>query len=257
MSASPTPQPPRDFIEQAASLGIEFDADDFARLARYLELLLDANTRFNLTAITDPAEAWRRHILDSLTLLPLIESAREAREGGEPLRVIDVGSGGGLPGMALACVMPHVRFTLLEATGKKAKFLQETARALGLENVEVVNARAETIGQDHRDHRARYDLVLSRAVGPLPVLLELTVPLAKVGGAVLAIKGERAAQEATDAKGALHLLHAAVVDLRPTLTGTIIVIDKSRATPRLYPRAPGEPKRRPLGRAHGGAEARH
>jgi 16S rRNA (guanine527-N7)-methyltransferase len=257
VSGSQPLQPPRDFIEQAASLGIEFDADDLARLARYLELLLDANTRFNLTAITDPAEAWRRHILDSLTLLPLIESAREAREGGEPMRVIDVGSGGGLPGMALACVMPDVRFTLLEATGKKAKFLQEAAHALGLSNVDVVIDRAETVGQDHRVHRARYDVVLSRAVGPLPVLLELTVPLAKVGGTVLAIKGERAAQEAADAKAALHLLHAAVVELRPTPTGTVIVIDKPRATPRLYPRAPGEPKRRPLGGSGGGAEARH
>ena len=132
---------PAAFLERIAALGIELEPHDLHRLGRYLALLLDANTRFNLTAITDPNEAWMRHVLDSLTLLPLIASA-------EASRVIDVGSGGGLPGIPLAIAMPHVRFTLLEATGKKARFLNEAVQQLGLTNVEVVNDRAEAVGQD-------------------------------------------------------------------------------------------------------------
>src|SRR5687767_4200689 len=107
-------EPPELFLQQAAELGIEFEQDDIDRLGRYLALLLDANTRFNLTAITDPQQVWTRHILDSLTLVPLINSANAKR-------VADIGSGGGLPGIPLAIVMREVRFTLVEATGKKAR----------------------------------------------------------------------------------------------------------------------------------------
>jgi 16S rRNA (guanine527-N7)-methyltransferase len=149
----------------------------------------------------------------------------------------------------LAIVMPDVQFTLVEATGKKAKFLEQTAQALDLHNVTIVNERAETLGRDHHPggHREQYDAVIARAVGKLPVLLELTVPLAKIGGHVLAMKGERAAEEIAEAKQALHLLHAHVVDSHQTPTGTIVVIEKQRKTPRTYPRLPGEPKRSPLG----------
>ncbi len=233
-------QPPDDFNSRAEAIGLAFDEGDVARLARYLELLLEANTRFNLTAITDPAEAWTRHILDSLALVPLLASA-EARSA------IDIGSGGGLPGIPLAIVMRDVQFTLLEATGKKARFLEETAAALELKNVLVINDRAETLGQDHKSHREHYDVVLARAVGRLSVLLELTVPLARIGGHVLAMKGAQAESEIAEAKQALYMLHAHVIDRHVTPTGVVVVIEKQRKTPRIYPRAPGEPKRAPLG----------
>lgn len=230
---------PDTFLPRAESLGLAFEPGDLDRLARYLDLLLLANERFNLTAITDPSQAWTRHILDSLTLAPLIASA-------DAKSVIDVGSGGGLPGIPLAITLRDVQFTLVEATGKKARFLEETIAALGLVNARVVNDRAETIGQDHHHHREQYDIVLARAVGRLPVLLELTVPLAKVGGLVLAMKGVQARQEIEEAKQALHLLHAHVIDVREAETGVIVVIEKQRKTPRVYPRAPGDPKRAPL-----------
>jgi 16S rRNA (guanine527-N7)-methyltransferase len=231
--------PPEAFREQARALGLAFDDGDLERIGRYLELLLAANARFNLTRIDDPEEAWTKHVLDSLTLLPYLVEAGAAR-------VIDVGSGGGLPGVPLAVTLPSTRFTLLEATGKKARFLEETAAALGLENVTVISERAETLAHD-RDHRAAYDAIVCRAVGRMPVLLELTVPLAREGGHVLAIKGGRAVEEVASAKQALHHLHAAVVDQAKTPTGTIVVIEKLRATPKKYPRRPGEPKRAPLG----------
>jgi len=237
MSAcAPTPE----FLTAAESLGVQFDPGDLEKLERYLLLLLETNERFNLTAVTDPQQAWMRHVLDALTLLPVLDAC-EAR------RVIDVGSGGGVPGIPLAIVRPQTQMVLLEATGKKAVFLESTVRDLGLGNVEVLKERAEVAGQDHHRWREHFDAVLARAVGPLPVLLELTVPLAREGGLVLAIKGAKAGEEIASAKAALHALHASVIDALPTPTGTIVVIEKHRKTPRIYPRHAGEPKRRPLG----------
>lgn len=252
----PDPLPPAPgFADQAAALGIEFEAGDLERLGLYLALLLETNKQFNLTAITDPAEAWTRHILDSLTLIPLLA---EAPEGGT---VIDVGSGGGLPGLPLAITMPHLRFTLLEATGKKVAFLRDAAAALGLANVEVVQGRAEELGQDRgrrveaagrteREHSRResYDVAVARAVGPMAVIAELTVPLVKVGGQVLLIKGQRAEEELAEAKQALYLLHAHHAGTVDTPTGRVVVLEKARPTPRAYPRKSGEPKRAPLGK---------
>ena len=119
-------KPPETFLNEAEALGIAFDPGDLERLGLYLALLLDANTRFNLTAVTDPHEAWMKHVFDSLTLLGPLTSAQAAR-------IIDVGSGGGLPGMPLAIALPAVNMTLLEATGKKARFLEEAAGTLGLQ----------------------------------------------------------------------------------------------------------------------------
>lgn len=241
-------QPPRSFLDLAAEYGIAFEPGDLDRLGRYLELLLETNRQFNLTSITAPDEAWVRHIFDSLTLLPYVHSivAKEPATESSGCRVIDVGSGGGLPGLPLAIVQPAAQFTLLEATGKKARFLERVREDLQLSNVVVVHDRAETAGQDHKHHREKYDLVLSRAVGGLPILLELTVPFAKVGGLMAVIKGARALEEVEQSKRALRLLHAAVIETKRTPTGTIVAIEKLRRTPRVYPRPAGEPKRRPL-----------
>ena len=232
-------EPPQAFLETAASFSITFDPGDTDRMGLFLALLLETNKSFNLTAITDPDTAWTRHIFDSLTLLPWI-GATAAK------RVVDLGSGGGLPGIPLAIALPRVRFTLVEATGKKAKFLQAAVAALGLANVEVVNDRAETIGHDRDHHRERYDIVVARAVGKLAVLTELAAPLVRTGGHVLAIKGQNITGEIKQAQQALHALHCRVSDTVSTPTGTIVVIEKLRDSPRTYPRRPGEPKRAPL-----------
>lgn len=250
---TPTLSPTPSFVQAAERLGIAFDEGDLERLGLYLALLLEANRSFNLTSITDPDAAWERHVLDSLTLLPLLA------ELPDDARVIDVGSGGGVPGIPLAITMPRVRFTLLEATGKKAAFLTRTAAALGLANVEVVHDRAEHAGRDRGrlvpgpagsrspGHREAYDAVVARAVGRLATIAELCAPLAKVGGRVLLIKGRKADEELAEADAALAMLrveHAGTID---TPTGRIVVLAKHVPTPRAYPRADGEPARSPLG----------
>jgi 16S rRNA (guanine527-N7)-methyltransferase len=247
--------PPAWFAPEAAALGVEFDADDLPRLARFLAFVLHANAQANLTSITDPDDAWRRHILDSLSLLAVLSDLPPGS------RVADVGTGAGFPGMVLAIVLPHLRFTLMDATDKKVVFVRQAADALALANVTPVRIRAEDAGQDRGEktgsgriggHREQYDAVVARAVGPLRVLAELTVPLAKApaegqpGGIVALIKGERAPQELDEAAGALRLLkasHAATLD---TPTGRIVVLAKDARTPRMYPRRDGEPKRAPL-----------
>lgn len=235
-------RPPADFAAQAAALGVELDAGDVDRLHAYLRLLFAANATMNLTAIRDPDEAWTRHVLDALSLVGPLASAEAS---GERLRVLDLGSGGGVPGLVLACVMPEVEFTLVEATGKKARFLEEAAKALALTNVEVLAERAETLGQDPWLRGSR-DVVVARAVGPLRVLVELAIPLVRIGGTLLAVKGQRAPEEIAEAKRALHMLHAVVIDSIRTPTGTLVVVEKSRETPKAYPRALGTPANQPL-----------
>lgn len=236
MSLTPT----EEFTSACRTQGIEFEGGDLDRLGAFLALLLETNERFNLTSVTEPAAAWMRHIFDSLTLFPLLIESLD-----DGARIIDVGSGGGLPGIPLAIVMPAMHFTLLEATGKKAGFLREAAAKLGLANVGVVEARSEKAGQDPA-HREQYDAATARAVGPMSVIAELTVPLVKVGGRVFLIKGQKADEELAAARKAFHLLHARHETTLDTPTGRIVILDKPRKTPAAYPRRDGEPKRTPL-----------
>jgi len=232
---------PSHVLEAAAKMEIAFEPGEPERLAAFLDLLLATNRRFNLTAITDPDSAWTRHILDSLSLLPVIASI------GMPGRIADVGSGGGLPAIPLAILLPGTHVTLIESTGKKARFLREAVAALELSNVTVVTERAEVLGHDREGFRERFPIVTARAVGPLPVLLELTTPLLSPGGCLLAIKGERAADELEASRPALTALLCTHEASIRTATGTIVVIRKGGRTPRIYPRRPGEPKRAPIG----------
>lgn len=222
----------------AAGYGVATGGELGRKLAAYLGLLLETNRSFNLTAVTEPDQAWHKHIVDSLSLVPRFLARPELT------RVVDVGSGGGLPALPLAIALPDRDFTLLESIGKKARFLAEASEQLGLRNVTVVEERAESFGQE--EGREEFDVCTSRAVSRLPVLLELTLPLVRVGGLKLALKGEQAEQEVAEAKRALQLLGGRVQGLQRTPTGTIITIDKTEGTPAKYPRRAGEPKRAPL-----------
>jgi 16S rRNA (guanine527-N7)-methyltransferase len=224
----------------AEAYGVKLTAEEVCMLGRFLDLLFQANTRMNLTRIADRKQAWTRHVLDSLSLLPYLEATGAQN-------MLDLGAGGGFPGLPLAIVRPDLPVTLLEATGKKARFLAETATAMGLENVTVLSERAETLGSPDGGGRFAWDVVTARAVGPLRVLLELALPLVVEGGYLLAIKGERAGKEIEQAAAALRTLKATVESTRRTPSGTIVVVRRDGPIPRMYPRRPGEPAHAPIG----------
>lgn len=217
-----------------------------ARLAGYLDLLLEVNRQFNLTAVRDRDRAWGTLIVDSLTPLAGLEGLVPEGAG-----IIDVGSGGGLPGVPIALALPGVAVTLLEATGKKARFLERCVSELGIKNVRVVQGRAETVGQQG-EHRERYDVSVCRAVGPMRVVLEYLLPLVRVGGVVMVMKGPKAEGELEEAGDAMVTLGAGqvrVYDAYPEGFGrdtVIVAVDKEGSTPKAYPRLPGVPGQTPL-----------
>ena len=216
------------------------------RAADYAALLLEANRRLNLTRVTEPADVARLHLLDALAGLPWLNGA-----GAEA--AMDLGSGGGVPGIPLALARPAVHWTLVDSVRKKAAATESMVGLLGLANVTVVAERAELLGRA-ADHRERYDLVAARACAPLQVLDELAMPLLAVGGTLLAWKGPLAAGDEELERGttALRELGGGPPELRaagPAALGghSFVVVRKERATPARYPRRPGVPSRRPLG----------
>jgi 16S rRNA (guanine527-N7)-methyltransferase len=237
----------------AARFGIALGPEQLGRMARFVELLLDRNQRLNLTRIVDPAEIERRHLLDSLTCaLPSLD----ALSAGTSWRCIDVGSGGGLPGIPLAITFPGLQVTLLESAGKKAAFLREVVADLGLTSVTVQVGRAEDAARE-RAERDAYDLVVARALAPLPVALELCLPFSKPGGITVLPRGSDLAGQLADGEAAAEQLAAR---LRPPLPledadlppgRSLVVADKHGPTPDRFPRRAGMAAKRPLTRGEG------
>jgi len=258
----------------AARLGIPLGPEHLDRMARFVALLLDRNRHLNLTRIVEPAEVERRHLLDSLTCaLPVLDRLAHPRQtdagtGARPLplspslagegpgegaivRCIDVGSGGGLPGIPLAIAFPGLRMTLLESVGKKAAFLREAVADLDLPRVTVRTGRAEDAAREPAERDA-YDLVVARALAPLPVALELCLPFATPGGVVVLPRGSDLAGQLADGEAAAKQLAAR---LRPPIPlddpelppgRSLVVADKLGRTPARFPRRPGMPAKHPL-----------
>ena len=227
-----------------ALLGIELSPAQLAAFETYARLLREWNERFNLTAITDPEGIQLKHFLDSLSVLKTLPAG--------PLRLIDIGTGAGFPGLPLKIALgPELTLTLVEATGKKITFLDAVVKELGLQGVTSVKARAEEIGQDPA-HRERYDVAVARAVAELPVLLEYLLPAVKVGGRAIAQKGATAPAEAETAHAAARRLGGHLREIIAlTLPGLpdprhLVIYDKVQATPKQYPRRPGLPSKSPL-----------
>ena len=225
-------------------LGLHLTRSQLSALSLYERELVDWNTHFNLTAIRDPQEIHIKHFLDSLTcLIALRESPVD--------RLIDVGTGAGFPGIPIKIIYPKMQLTLVESVGKKAEFCRHVVNSLDLHGVEVVQERAEVLGQNP-SYREQYDWAVARAVAILSVLSEYLLPLVRVGGSMLAMKGESGPAEAHSAERALRVLGGHLRQLMPvTLPGVaeercLVVIDKVAATPYGYPRKVGMPAKRPL-----------
>ena len=231
----------------AQQLGITLADQHLAAFELCYDELVAWNERFNLTAVTDWKGVLIRHFLDSLSCLRAIPQ-RELAAGA---RVIDVGTGAGYPGIPLKIVCPGMRLTLLEATHKKVRFLEHLTERLRMKDVKAIHGRSEELGQDVA-HRERYDWSIARAVARMPTLVEYLLPLARVGGAILAQKGEDAAAEVHEADEAISTLGGEVRQLMPVElrglaeTRYLVVIDKVAPSPKRYPRRPGMPKKHPL-----------
>ena len=239
--------------EGAGQLGLALSAHQLSQFARFRDLLLDWNTRINLTAVTDPAEVEVRHFLDSLTCLEALPASLRERR----VRLLDIGSGAGFPGLALAIACPRWEITSLDSTSKKIRFQEEVIADLGLENARAIAGRAEEFGRQ-REWRGRYDVVTARAVAALPTLLEFCCPFARVGGyVVMPKKGDLAEEIETGSRAAaalgVRLLAPVAVSLPPLNDGRLLLVARQdRPCPSQYPRAAGAPVKRPLGMTSGG-----
>ena len=212
----------------------------------YLDELNAARPRLRLTALTDPEAVQRRHFLEPLALLAALEEIDALGE-----TAIDIGSGAGFPGLPIKIVRPALRLTLLEANAKRAAFLERLVQSLGLERVTVVNDRAEQVAHNP-EHREAYDLVLARAVAPLPTLVELTLPFLRLGGVLAAPKGSGAPREVREAAAALRACGGHVESIHPLqipgaeTSPTLVIVRKASDTPQRFPRRTGIPAKRPL-----------
>lgn len=238
----------KELITGAAKLGIQLNSRQIGQFELYYHKLIEWNTSINLTAITDYRSVQVKHFLDSLT----IALALSAQEVTDPeFMIADIGTGAGFPSLPLKILFPRPRLVLLESTAKKVTFLQHIIRELDLENVEVLNSRAEEVARLPL-YRERFALVVSRAVALLPTVMELALPFCQVSGRFIAQKKGEIEQEVDRAKDAISVLGGKLNEIRRieleefSDARYLVIVDKIRPTPDKYPRRAGLPKRRPI-----------
>lgn len=231
-----------ELIAKAKQIGVKVTPAQAESFQTYLELLLSWNEKINLTAITDPSEVVEKHFVDSLTLL----SHCKIKQGA---KVIDVGTGAGFPGVPLKIMRPDIQLTLLDSLNKRLNFLGEVCSTLGIE-AERIHKRAEEAGLEHK-MRESYDVAAARAVAPLNVLCEYCLPLVKMKGYFLAMKGPGAKEELEQAQNALQVLGGTDVELLSLSLPeggerNIVAVRKKAFTPKGYPRHGGTITKHPL-----------
>ncbi|MGN6030075.1 MAG: 16S rRNA (guanine(527)-N(7))-methyltransferase RsmG [Thermomicrobiales bacterium] len=250
------PTPPDELAALWRACAPDLTDAQVALLTRYRDLLHERNQRVNLTAVRDYPGIERRLILESLRLLPAL-SDRVAAGG----RVLDIGTGGGLPGMVLAIARPDLSFTLMDATGKKVQFLADAVEAMELANVRPLHGRAEEIARN-TGYRGQYRVAVARAVSSLPTLIELGLPFVALGGYLVLPKGLDLDEElqAAERAGALvggRLVEASILpEAGSSVETRLVVIEKVAPTPKTYPRRTGLPAHAPLGLAEKPARSR-
>lgn len=230
-------------MDAGKKCGIAINEEQSRLMILYMEKLLVMNEKINVTRITDVDEFIEKHLIDSLTCLEFIHKDAQS--------ILDLGTGGGFPGVPLAVMMPEAEITMMDATGKKLKVIENICSDIGIRNVEFLHGRAEEFGKDLA-YREGYDCIVSRAVANLCLLSELCLPLAKKGGQFIALKGKNYLEEMDDGEKAIKVLGGKITGiescllLQSDLVHVIILVDKVKKTPERFPRSFGKIKREPF-----------
>lgn len=230
----------KELKNKAQQINIVLEEKQIENFYKYMNLLLEWNEKMNLTAITEPNEVILKHFIDSLTIANLIEKGQ---------KVIDVGTGAGFPGIPLSIVKEE-NITLLDSLNKRIKFLEEVINKLELKNIKAIHSRVEEFAKNKKE-RESYDIATSRAVAPLNVLLEYLLPLVKLNGICICMKGSNK-EEIEEAQNALKILGGEIEKIEKItlpesdITRNIIIVKKVKETPSKYPRKPGTPSKEPI-----------
>ncbi|MBP3255433.1 MAG: 16S rRNA (guanine(527)-N(7))-methyltransferase RsmG [Clostridia bacterium] len=226
--------------EKTNQIGIELNKSQINKFYNYMSLLLEWNEKINLTAITEPNEVILKHFVDSLTIFKYVE---------DNTKLIDVGTGAGFPGIPISILKENSKITLLDSLNKRISFLNEVVEELDLKNIETIHSRVEDFGNKERE---RFDIATSRAVAALNVLIEYLLPLVRVGGKCICMKGSNAEEEIQDAKKAIKILGGEIEKIEEIelpgsdIKRTIIIVRKVKETPKKYPRKAGLPSKEPI-----------
>lgn len=231
-------------IKVMESEGIKLTEECAEKFEQFRETLIETNKYLNLTSITEDEEVNYKHFLDSLLPMKKIEFIENAK-------VIDIGTGGGFPGLPMKFYRDDLDITLLDSLNKRIKFLKDTIYKMELSKIDAIHGRAEELGRQ-KQYREVYDYAISRAVSRLNTLVEYSLPFVKVGGYFISMKGPSGKEEAEEAKNAIKLLGGEIADIieyqldYEDSDRTLVVIKKISPTPKKYPRGGGKPKNKPL-----------
>ena len=229
-------------IELSKKINVQLNDEQIKKYFEYMTLLLDWNEKINLTAITEMDDVILKHFIDSMTVLKYIENEES---------IIDVGTGAGFPGIPIAIMKKDVKITLLDSLNKRINFLNEVCGELKLNNVDTIHGRAEEIGKN-KEHREKYDIAVSRAVANMSTLSEYLLPLVRIGGKCICMKGFEIEQELEQAKFAIKELGGKIEKVEKftlpdsDMERNIIIIKKIKETSNKYPRKAGMPSKVPI-----------
>ena len=229
-------------IDYGKEIDIVFTEEQLQKFYQYMNLLIEWNEKINLTAIVEPKEIILKHFIDSLTIIPYIKPNES---------VIDIGTGAGFPGIPIKILREDLKITLLDSLNKRIKFLDEVIKELGLEKINALHARIEGYAKN-KQYREKYDVATSRAVANLTTLSEYMLPMVKVKGRAICMKGSEVSDEISKSKKSIKILGGEIVNIEEfTLPKSdnkrnLILIEKTKNTPSKYPRKPGIPSKEPL-----------
>lgn len=232
----------KEIEEKSSKIDINLDNEICNKLYNYMNLLLEWNEKINLTAITDEKEIILKHFIDSFTINKFINSGD---------RMLDIGTGAGFPGLPIKIIRPEVDVFLMDSLNKRINFLNEVIELLQLKNIEAFHSRAEEMAKNNK-FREKFDVVTSRAVAKLNILLEYMLPYTKIDGKCLCMKGPNIEEEIKEAEKALKILGGEIEKIEKiilpdsNIERNIIIIRKKSATPLKYPRKAGMPTKEPL-----------